>query len=119
MTEVRHVDHEGVALPAAARIAIPLADRSRQVRASVHDDVALPPLALADIVEDRNAAGCLHDPAVAAGAVAELGQSAGQAAVRQVTVLRAVMTVDRDDIVAGRGFRKTRGGRRIVFAAGT
>src|SRR4029077_7799321 len=43
-TEVGHVDHERVALPAAARIAEPLADIGRQVRAPVHDDVALPAL---------------------------------------------------------------------------
>src|SRR5262245_16888960 len=41
-TEVRHVDHKRVALPTAARVAVPLADVSGQVRAAVHDDVALP-----------------------------------------------------------------------------
>src|SRR5262245_43886462 len=31
-TEVRNVDHERIALPAAARVAVPLADAGRQVR---------------------------------------------------------------------------------------
>src|SRR5216684_1545172 len=81
-TEVRHIDHERVALPVAARVAIPLADAARQVRTSVHDDVALPALTLAHVVENRDAARCLHDPAEAAAEqAAELGQSAAQAAV--------------------------------------
>src|ERR1700720_4707801 len=66
-TEVRHVDHERIAVPVATRVAIPLTNSGRQVRTSVHDDVALPPLALTHVVEDRDAAGCLHDPAEAAG----------------------------------------------------
>src|SRR5215471_12404021 len=98
--EVCHVDDEGVALSVAARIAIPLTDIGGQVRAAVHDNVALPPLALADVVEDRDAAGRLHDPPVAAGPASKLGQPAGQAAVRQVAVLRTVMAVDRYDVVA-------------------
>src|SRR5262249_11132358 len=53
-TEVRHVDDEGVAFPVAARIAVPLAHAGRQMRAPVHDDVALPALPLADIVEYRD-----------------------------------------------------------------
>src|SRR5262249_54466268 len=65
-TEVRHVDDERVAVPVTARVAIPLADVGRQVRASVHDDVALPSLALTHVVEDRNAAGRLHDAPEAA-----------------------------------------------------
>src|SRR5215475_2200832 len=51
-TEVRHVDNERIALPAAARVAVPLAYVRRQVRAPVHDDVPLPPLPLTDVVED-------------------------------------------------------------------
>src|SRR5580704_8256988 len=62
-TEVRHVDDKRIALPMAARVAVPLADAGRQMRAAVHDDVALPALALADIVEDRDAARRLHDAA--------------------------------------------------------
>src|SRR5262245_37947576 len=79
--EVRHVDDERIALPAATRIAVPLADAGRQMRPPVHHDVALPPLALAHIVEDRDTAWRLHDPAEAAGRGPKLGQPEGQAAV--------------------------------------
>src|SRR5262245_48940417 len=90
--KVRHVNHQRIALPAATRIAKPLADLGRQVRTSVHGDVALPPLPLAYVVEDRDAAGCLHDPAEApAVRGSKFGQSAGQTAVVQPTVLRTVM----------------------------
>ena len=82
-TEVRHVDDERVALPVTARVAVPLADVRRQVRAPVHDDVALPPLALTDVVVDRDAARRLDDPAEAAVVGAEFGQPAGQAALRR------------------------------------
>src|SRR5712671_224422 len=61
-TEVRHVDDESISLPVASRIAKPLADVGRQMRAPVHDDVPLIPLALAHVVEDGDATGCLHDP---------------------------------------------------------
>src|SRR5258708_37457662 len=50
--EVRHVDHKRIALPMAARVAVPLTDVGRQMRACVHDDGALPPLALTHVVED-------------------------------------------------------------------
>jgi hypothetical protein len=48
--EVRHIDDKGVPLPVAARVAEPLTNARRQMSASVHDDVALPALALADVV---------------------------------------------------------------------
>jgi hypothetical protein len=64
--EVCHVDDERIALPMAARVAIPLADVERQMRASVHDDVSLPSLSLAHVVEHRDAVGGLDDPAEAA-----------------------------------------------------
>src|SRR2546423_3753085 len=86
-TEVGHVDHERVALPMAARVPEPLADVGRQMGASVHDDVALPPLSLTHVVEDRDAARGLHDPAEAAGVAAKHNRAAGQAALRQRTVL--------------------------------
>src|SRR5580700_4146302 len=72
-TEVRHVDHERIALPMAARVAVPLADAGRQMRASIHDDVALPPLALTHVIEDRDTARRLHDPAEAPGRAAKFG----------------------------------------------
>src|SRR5258708_16228912 len=87
-TEVSHIDHERVALPVAARVAIPLADAARQVWTSVHDDVALPALTLAHVVKNRDSAGRLHDAAEAAGRGAEFRQSAGQAPVRQRAILR-------------------------------
>src|SRR5437588_13114856 len=99
-TEVRHVDHERVALPAATRVAIPLADAGRQMRTSVHDDVALPPLALAYVIEDGDAARRLHDPAKAAGRRSKLGQPAGQAALRQGTVLGSVIAIHACGVVA-------------------
>src|SRR5258708_12081740 len=61
-TEVRHVDHERIALPAAARVAIPLADVGRQVRAPVHHNASLPSLALTHVVGNRHAPRPLHDP---------------------------------------------------------
>src|ERR1700693_1380766 len=73
------------------------------MRACVHDNVALPPLPLAYVVEDRDAAGCLHDPPVAAGPASELGQPAGQAAGRQFAALRTIVAVDRNRVVAGGG----------------
>src|SRR5262249_29396532 len=83
-TEIRHVDHERISLPVAARIAIPLADIGRQVGAAVYDDASLPALALTDVVGNRDAPRCLHDPSQAAAAVAgaKFRQPAGQAAVR-------------------------------------
>ena len=52
-TEVCDIDDERVAFPVATRIAIPLAYAGRQVRTSVHYDIALPPLPLTHIVEHR------------------------------------------------------------------
>src|SRR5262249_3403797 len=45
-TEIRHVDHERIALPVSARVPKPLANTGRQMRTPIHDDIALPPLAL-------------------------------------------------------------------------
>src|SRR5713101_1585909 len=100
-TEIRHVNDEGIALPMAARVAIPLADVSRQMGAPVHDDIPLPALPLTHIVEYRNAAGRLHDPAEApAECGAKLGQPARQAALRQTAVLRTVIAVHAHGVVA-------------------
>src|SRR5262249_48289449 len=79
--EVGDVDDERIALEAPARIAVPLADGRRQMRPSVHHDVALPALALADVVKHRDAAWRLHDaPEAAAIGGAKLGQPQPQAA---------------------------------------
>src|SRR5262249_12630576 len=91
--EIRYVDDEGAALPVSARVAIPLTDAGRQVRAPTHDDVALPPLALTDVVEDGDAARGLHDAAEAANTAAELRQPGGQAAVGRRAILRTLMAV--------------------------
>ena len=89
---------------------------------SVHDDVALPALALVHVVEHRNAARRLHDAAKAAAEhAAELGQPAAQAAVLQPVVLRPVGAVEArivDGVVARRHFGKSRRRRRVVFASG-
>src|SRR6266849_1816249 len=118
-TEVRHVDHKHIAVPAATRVAVPLADAGRQMWTSVHNDVALPPLSLTNVVEDRDAARRLHDPAEAADPACKLRQPAGQAAVRWRTVLRPIMAIHACEVVTGRKFRKTRRGRRIILATVT
>src|SRR5215469_9361324 len=83
--------------------------------AAIHDDVALPALALTDVIEDRDAAGRLHDaPKTDA---AELGQAAGQAPLGERRVLRAVMAVHARDVVARRRFLEARRMCRIVLAA--
>src|SRR6266853_818150 len=112
-TEVGHVDHQRVALPMAARVAVPLTDTGRQVGAAIHDDIALPPLPLTHVVEDRNAARRLHNPAETAGGAAELRQSAGQAALRQRAVLRTIVAIYPPCAVARRSFRTSRRCRRI------
>src|SRR5262249_28839115 len=77
--EIGHIDHERIAFPPAARVAKPLPDTGRQVRTSVHDDVALPALTLVHIVENRDAARRLHDATkTAAEQAAELGQTAAE-----------------------------------------
>src|SRR5579883_3057342 len=91
--EIRHVDDEGIALPMAARVAIPLPDVSRQVRAAVHHDVALPALALTHVIKDGDAAGRLHDSAEAPDPAAKLGQPGGQATISQRTVLGTVVAI--------------------------
>ena len=116
-TEVRHVDYERITLPMATRVAVPLADAGRQVRASIHDDVALPSLALPDVVEDRDAARSLHDAPETAGRASEFGESAGQAAIRQRAVLRTIMAIHARGVVARRKFGKSRRGRRVIFPA--
>src|SRR5262249_4706909 len=120
-TEVGHIDHERVTLPMAARIAEPLTDVGRQVRTAIHDNIALPALALVHVVEDRDATRRLHHAAKAAPEeAAELGQPAAQAAVLQAVVLGSIAAVQPRDIagmVARRWFRKSRRGHGIVLAA--
>ena len=48
---------------------------------------------------------------------AELGQPAGQAAVRQRAVLRTIVAIHACSVVAGSRLRASRRGHRIVFAA--
>src|SRR5258708_22064745 len=115
--EVRHVDNERIPFPMTMGVTVPLADIGRQVRTSVHDDVALPPLPLTYVVEDRDGARRLHDPAKAAGWAAKFRQPAGEAAVRQLAVLRTVMAIHARRVVARSKFRHSRRRGRIVFAA--
>src|SRR5690348_17658824 len=121
-TEVGHVDHQRVALPVASRIAEPLADIGRQVRAAAHSDVALPALALIQVVEHGDAAGRLNDSTEAATEqAAEVGQPAVQTAVSQRVVLGPIATVEAVEItsvVARRWFGESWRRRRIVLAAG-
>src|SRR6266850_6204127 len=89
------------------------------MRASVHDDVALPALALTNVVEHCDAARRLHDAAKAAAEIgAEFGEPAGQTTLRRRSVLRTVMAIHSPGgVVAGSSFRTPRRGRRIVFPA--
>src|SRR4029453_851476 len=116
--EVGHVNDERVAFPGPRGVAVPLADAGRQVRAPVHHDVALPALALPHIIEVRDTARRLHAPAEAAGRGSKLGQPERQAAVRQRAILRTVMAIDADRVVAGGGRGEPRGGRRVILPAG-
>src|SRR4029077_14942311 len=107
----------------ATRVAVPLANIGRQMSTSVHYDVALPPFPLAYVVEYRNAARGLYDPPEAAAERAsKFGQLASQAAVRERSVLRTVVTIDAsevDRVVARWGFREPGRGRRIVLTSRT
>src|SRR5712671_160104 len=107
-TEVCHVDDERVALPMAARVAVPLADIGRQMRTCVHDDVALPALPLTHVVEHRNAVWCLDDTPEADAS--KLRQPGGQAAVRQRAVLGTIESVHPRRVVARWKLRETRRG---------
>src|SRR5277367_6041427 len=89
------------------------------MRASVHNDVTLPPLPLTYVVEDRDAVWCLHDPAEAAVVGSKFGQPAGQAALRQRTVLRTIVAVHARGGVARWKFGKSRRARWIVFSSAT
>src|SRR6266576_5366205 len=89
------------------------------MRVSVHDDVALPPLALTHVVEDRDATRRLHDPPEAAVVGSKFGQPAGQAALRQRTVLRTIVAIHARGGVARRKFGKSGRARRIVLPSAT
>src|SRR5215467_2405800 len=118
--EVRHVDDERISLPVTARVAIPLADASRQMRAPVHDDVALPTLSLTHVIEHRDAAGRLHDSTKASAECgSKFGQSARQTALRQTAVLRTVIAVHAYGIVARWQIGVPRRGRRVILSAVT
>src|SRR5260370_11887843 len=102
-TEIRHIDYQRIALPMAARIAIPLADAGGQVRTSGHDNVPLPPLALTHVVEHRDAARCLYNSTEApAERGSKLGQSAGQAPAIRPVCSRTIIALDVRQVVARR-----------------
>src|SRR5262249_22509794 len=118
--EVRHVNDERISFPVTARVAIPLPDAGRQMRAPVHDDVALPTLSLAHVIEHRDAARRLHDPTKASAECgSKLGQSTRQTALRQTTVLWTVIAVHAYGIVARWQIRVPRRGRRVILSAAT
>src|SRR5258705_4230806 len=85
--EIGHIDHECPAFPAAARVAPPLADVRRQMRAAGHGDGALPSLPLAGVVEDRHAPGRLHDLQEEAGVATEIRQCGGHAPLTESPIL--------------------------------
>src|SRR5262245_61572175 len=92
----------------------------------IHDDVALPALALADVVEHRDAARRLHDAAEAdaiadRAKIAELWHSSPthQTPHRQGGVLRVVIAIDGRGVVARGRIRIPRRGFWVVLAAST
>src|ERR1700686_1806058 len=93
------------------------------MRTPVHDDVPLPPLALIQVVEHRDAAGCLHNSAIApAEQTSKVGQPPVEAAVCQPVVLRTITAIETPKVtreVARRMLCESRRGRRIVLASGT
>src|SRR5262249_27071935 len=87
---------------------------------SVHDNVALPALALAYVVKDRDAARCLNDTAEAsAKSGAEIRQTAGPAPISESSALRAMVAIDASDVVARRKLGASRRWARIVYPAVT
>src|SRR5262249_43809324 len=119
-TEIRHVDYEGITLPMAARVAKPLADVSRQMGAPVHDNISLPALPLTHVIEHRDAARRLHDPAKApAECGSKLGQPARQAALRQTAVVRTIIAVHAHGGVARRKVYASRGRRWVILTTAT
>src|SRR5690348_14993714 len=118
--EVRNINDESIAVPVAARIAVPLADACGKMWASVHNDVALPALALTDVIKHGDAAGRLHNAAEAAAVgCSEFGQAASEATVRQGAIFRIIVAIHARGIVARRRIRAVHGGRGIIFSAGT
>src|SRR5207248_11489918 len=95
----------------------PLADVSRQVRTSVHDDISLPTLPLPHVVKDRDTAQGLHDSAEGAGHRSKFRESEDQAAVRQRMVLRTIVAIHPCRVVAGRKFLDAWRRRRVVLAS--
>src|ERR1700730_17347307 len=108
--EIGDVDDQRITLPAATRVAEPLTDGWRKMRAPVHGDDALPPLPLANIVEDRHRAGVIHDAPVAT----KIWQQGAHATLRHAAVLRAVGAVEASRVVEGRDLRSAWRGRAVL-----
>src|SRR5712692_3217947 len=85
------------------------------MRTPVHDDVTLPPLPLARVVEHRDAAGRLHDPLEPA----KVGYHGRHAPIRQTAVFRTVEAILACDVVKGRRVVIPWRGLRVVLPAGT
>jgi len=93
-------------------IAHPLTDTRRQVRRP-DDDVALPPCPWPTSVEDRK---CRQVSARSAGNCRPVStRAARRSGAVPGAVLRTIMAIDRDDVVAGRCRGRTAGGGRSYF----
>src|SRR5438128_1341274 len=88
--EIRHVDNERLALPAPPRVSPPEPDVRGEMRLCGQRNDPLPSLSLTRVVENRDGAGRLHDLAEST----EIGKEAGQTALTERPVLRAVAAVD-------------------------
>src|SRR5262245_2239631 len=87
------------------------------MRPSIHDDVALPSLSLADIVKDRQTARRLDNPPEAAVVRTKFRKPTRQTAFRQRTVLRTFVAVHPRGVVTRGTVGEPRRRRRIVFPA--
>src|ERR1043166_7721800 len=87
--------------------------------ASVHDDVALEPLALTGVVENRDAAGALDNAKeVAPERGGQVWNRSRQAPVSEAAVFRAVVPVHPAGVVARRQIREMGRRRGVVLSAG-
>src|SRR5204863_4834627 len=101
--EVGDVDDERVAVPVAARVAMPLADVRGKMRRAGDWNHALPAF-----IEDRDRAGRLHDLLHA-----EVRKPAGEASLTESEIFRTVRAID--DAVA-HDLRGEVVGRRLAAA---
>ena len=110
--EVGGLDDQGVALPAAARIAVPQTDPGRRM-AAAQVDGALVSLALPGVVADGDGVLALHD----AAEPVQVGRAPRHAPVAQALILRAEVAVHAAGVVEGNDVEPARR-RRSVLPAG-